>query len=247
MTISDTETGGPGSAFPSTVWSRLTRADAGNDVTSTFDLDLLIRLYWKPVYFHLRHAWRRPSDEAKDLTQEFFLDNVLEGNLLKNFRPELGSFRAFLKGALGNFMTHAAERATAKKRGGHLKLVSLDAEDADRAAFLPDAGTLPPDQIFDAAWKRIVLDRAIRLLQERLRAEGKEVAFEVFRLYDLEAPGSDVSYKTIGAALNLSPDTVKNYLTRARDLYATAVSDVVRDTVSGPEALSAELRELFGI
>ncbi|MBV8881444.1 MAG: sigma-70 family RNA polymerase sigma factor [Planctomycetaceae bacterium] len=247
MAISDTETGGPGCAFPSTVWSRLTHAESGRETRARFDLGALIDIYWKPVYFHLSRSWRVSPEEAKDLVQEFFLENVLEGNLLKNFRPELGSFRAFLKGALGNFMSHEAGRRAAKKRGGHLKLISLNEGEAETAQFLPDAAALPPDQIFDAAWKKVVLDRAHSLVRDRLRQEGKDVVYEVFRLYDLESPGPEVSYKSVGMTLGLSADAVKNYLTRARELFMSAVTDVLRETVSDPASLSTELRELFGI
>jgi len=247
MPISDTETGGADCGFPSTIWSRLTQSEGSPQASAEFDLDSLIRLYWKPVYLHLTLTWRVSPEEAKDLVQEFFLENVLEGNLLKNFRPELGSFRAFLKGALGNFMSHEAGRRGARKRGGHLKLLSLSGGEAEAAELLRDAAALPADQIFDAAWKKVVLDRALGLLRERLLGDGKVLVYEVFRLYDLEAPEAEVSYKSVGATLGISADTVKNHLTRARNLYLAAVSDVLRETVSDPASLSRELRELFGI
>ena len=34
--------------------------------------DILVRAYWRPVYYHLRVQWNATADNAKDLTQEFF-------------------------------------------------------------------------------------------------------------------------------------------------------------------------------
>lgn len=245
--MTDTETGGPGRGFPSTVWFRVTQADPEGRRAGAPDLEQLIGRYWSPVYSYIRRAWSKKPEDAKDLTQQFFMEDVLERGLLDRYEPGRGSFRAFLKGALGNFMGHAAERASARKRGGHLKVLSLEGPGGDAADHLPDDRTLTPDRIFDEAWKRVVLESAVQKVRERCRQEGKEIVFEVFRSYDLEPETPDVSYKSLGDSLRLSPDTVKNHLTRARDLYLAAVSDAVRETVRSPEELSRELRELFGI
>jgi len=244
MGTTDTETGGPGAGFPSTVWSRVSQADPDGRRASAIDLEKLIGRYWKPVYCYIHRSWSKSPEDAKDLTQQFFLEDVLEHGLLDRYEIDRGSFRAFLKGALGNFMGHAAERSAARKRGGHLKVLRLEGDAAD---FLPDARALSPDRIFDEAWKRIVLEGAVQRVRERCRQEGKEIVFEVFRRYDLEPDTPDVSYKSLGESLRLSPDTVKNHLTRARDLYLAEVSEGVRDTVRSPEELSRELRDLFGM
>lgn len=247
MGMTDTETGGPGMPFPSTVWSRITQADPEGRRAGAVDLEKLIGRYWKPVYTFIHRSWAKKSEDAKDLTQQFFLEDVLERGLLDRYEPDRGSFRAFLKGALGNFMGHAAERTSAQKRGGHLKVLSLEGLAEETADLLPDAKALSPDRLFDETWKRVVLETATQRVQERCRQDGKEIVYEVFKRYDLEPETPEVSYKTLGESLQLSPDTVKNHLTRARDLYLAAVSDVVRETVRNPEELSRELRELFGM
>ncbi len=247
MGMTDTETGGPGMAFPSTVWSRVTKADPGGPRPGDVDLEKLIGRYWKPVYHYLHRSWSKKPEDAKDLTQQFFMEEVLEHGLLDRYQPERGSFRAFLKGALGNFMGHAAERAGARKRGGHLKVLSLEGIEGDVADFLPDPRACSPDRIFDESWKRIVLETAAQSVERQCRQEGKEIVFDVFRRYDLEPETPDVSYRSLGEALKLSADTIKNHLTRARDLYLAAVTEVVRETVRGPEELSRELQDLFGM
>jgi len=119
MASSETEIGGGDRAFPSTSLSAL---------GSTQDL---IAQYWKPVYCVIRSSWAKSNEDAKDLTQEFFSRTVLEGDLARTFDPTRGSFRAFLKGALQNFMRNAARDASAQKRGGTVRTLRLDADNAE--------------------------------------------------------------------------------------------------------------------
>jgi DNA-directed RNA polymerase specialized sigma24 family protein len=72
-------------------------------------LQRLASLYWKPVYGLIRKTWNRSNEDAKDLAQEFFATAVFDGEVLKAFSPERGSFRAFLKAALQNFLRHPTD------------------------------------------------------------------------------------------------------------------------------------------
>src|SRR5438128_11279475 len=49
-------------------------------------LSALATAYWRPVYGYLRLHWRKPHDEAADLTQDFFA-HALEKDLLARFDP----------------------------------------------------------------------------------------------------------------------------------------------------------------
>ena len=75
-----TDMGGPGEAFLTTHWSLI--GDVANDRDKDRALiALLIQRYWKPVYCYLRHKGRQ-NEEAKDLTQDFFHEIVLNRRLL---------------------------------------------------------------------------------------------------------------------------------------------------------------------
>jgi len=240
----DTKIGGAAGSFPSTrqsVFASLGNlAPAGRDR----DLERLISLYWKPVYCLIRRMGTRSNEDAKDLTQEFFVRVVLEGAFAERYTPDKGTFRAYLKTSVRNFVRNEHRDGARLKRGAPLP---LEIRDFDLTEVLPDAHALPPDQLFDAAWRSVVLGKAVQLLQDRLVAEGKTVAFDVFRRYDLEGDGTEVSYESVGRTLGISPDTVKNHLTRAREEFRTAVRSVVSATVADAKDLSAELRDLFGI
>jgi RNA polymerase sigma factor (sigma-70 family) len=236
----ETRIGGAAGEFPTTRDSVVVPSKAGRDP----DLDRLIVLYWKPVYCLIRSAGTRRNEDAKDLTQEFFTRIVVEGSLAERYTPDKGSFRAYLKTAVRNFLRNEHRDGTRLKRGGTLALQGVDVDLTD---LLPDEQALPPEQLFDRAWRSVVLQRAVERVRGILASQGKTAVFDVFRRYDLEGSGAGVSYEDVGRELGLSSDTVKNHLTRAREEFRQAVRALVCDTVADPRDLSSELRELFGM
>jgi RNA polymerase sigma factor (sigma-70 family) len=245
MSIPETQTGGEARSFPATSWTVVARLRDRSSAERRELLERLIADYWKPVYCLVRQSWARSNEDAKDLTQSFFLNEVVEGSLLERYDPDRGNFRSFLKGALAAFLRRSDRDAGRQKRGGDARVLRLDVGDADLSRLVPDAQALTPEQLFDRAWKRVVLDRAVRLLEKRMRSMGREPYFDVFRRYDLEGSDTGASYKSVGAALGLEPDTVKNYLTRAREEYMSAVREIVGEYVEDPEQVSRELDTLF--
>jgi RNA polymerase sigma factor (sigma-70 family) len=225
MNFPETDIGGGARRFPTTVWAMLQEGEEAQ-------LQALVGRYWKPVYCFIRQSWGKGNEDAKDLTQEFFLKAVFEGGLVGKFEPGRGRFRSFLKAAVTNFLRDAAKSAARLKRGGDTRRVDLAGE-------LPDPGTATPEQAFDAQWKRIVLARAVELVEARVKPE----VFGVFRTYDLD--GENVSYEDLAKRHGIRADTVKNYLTRARDEFRAAITEVVAETVGDTQDLAEEIRELF--
>jgi RNA polymerase sigma-70 factor (ECF subfamily) len=247
--------------FPSTVWSVIRKAQDPTAPEYERHLKRLVELYWRPVYCVIRHAWARTDDDAKDLTQEFFATVILDWSLVQSYVPERGSFRGLLRAAITSFMKNTVRDASRKKRGGGIPALSLDGEASALVAAIPDPGALTPEQLFDVAWNRVVMTRAVELLERKLTSEGKAAAFEAFRRYDLEglaqAPQEEgaarspvkedvqKSYAALGEALGMSVPQVKHALLHARAAFRDVVGDIVRGYVDGPEELAAELRNLF--
>ena len=202
--------------------------------------------YWKPVYCVIRSGWGKSSEDAKDLTQEFFVRAVLEGALLEGFDPDRGSFRTYLKGALSHFMLNASRDAATQKRGGGSKVLSLDGEEAELSALLPDEKNLPPDRVFDAAWKNAVLGQALRRLESRLEAQGDRRSYRIFRRYELDGGPDAPSYKVVADEFGLSPDVVKHGLIKAREEFRRSVSETLCGYAGSSEILAREIRDLFG-
>jgi len=241
-----TEIGGAAHQLPTTSHTALASLHNGDPAVRDAERERLIQLYWKPVYALIRRAWAPTNEDAKDLTQDFFAEVVLRGGLVEHYSPDRGSFRAYLKGALRNFLSKRSRDEARLKRGGGVHVASLQVRDSDLEEVLSDDQAVPPEEAFDRAWRGVVLNRATQLLESRLSAQGKLVYFEVFRRYDLESEDGRTSYDSVARALGLSVDDVKNYLTRSREEFRRAVRTVLCESVASPEDLSAEWDALFG-
>jgi RNA polymerase sigma factor (sigma-70 family) len=208
------------------------------------DLARLVPLYWKPVYCLIRKARAATNEDAKDLTQDFFADVVLGNGFAERYDPKKGGFRAYLKGAIRNFLAKRTRDEGREKRGGGARPLSLNIPDADLEEVLADADALSPEEAFDRGWRDVVLARATALLQERLNAAGKRLYFEVFKRYDLQQDGA--SYETLSQELGITTDDVKNYLTRSREEFRNAVRAVLCESAGSAEGLADEWNALFG-
>ena len=78
QTPSDTPSGVSG--FPDTVWSDVRHAQARDGVVAIVAISRMATHYWYPVYFLIRQKGR-PAEQAKALTEEYFL-SFLEPDLL---------------------------------------------------------------------------------------------------------------------------------------------------------------------
>lgn len=232
-------------SFPSTSWSALRQVRDPGSPAHGAGLAWLAERYWRPVFCVIRWGWSRPEDEARDLTQEFFADRVLDGDLLRGFAPERGSFRSYLKGAIAHFMCDIDRAAGRLKRGGGERVLSLDGELPGLAEIAADPTAATPDEIFETAWSALVFGRALADAEARLRAEGREDWFEVFRRYDLDDQAEPLSYDELAASLGWTPRKVKRALAHARATLRDALADVVREYVDGPDDLERELRALL--
>src|SRR5947209_7892091 len=100
----DTNLDARGRDFPSTCWSRLLDGFGSPDRSaSRRAAEELARNYWKPIYAYVRSAWSKSIEDAKDLTQGFFVW-MMESDFLSRADPGRGRFRGFLKVALKHFL-----------------------------------------------------------------------------------------------------------------------------------------------
>jgi DNA-directed RNA polymerase specialized sigma24 family protein len=233
----------PGS-FPSTHWTWI---QAGEDPAARARaLEHLARLYWRPIRAYLRASLRKDEEQSLDLTQDFFVWTIESGFLSKADRSR-GRFRAFLKTALRNYVAHADERASARKRGGGVRFVSLPHGDEGEDALppLPDGRARMPEEILDEAWRSAVVRAAVERTRDELERDGRGTAFAVFRAWFLEE-GDDVDHRAIAERHGISKVDVANHLARAKRAYKEHLRELVRETVgSGPD-LEEELTWLAG-
>jgi RNA polymerase sigma-70 factor (ECF subfamily) len=220
------------SQFPATSWSLLSRLRDPQDSRLQEYLNRMISSYWRPIYKFVRVGWKQSNEDAKDLTQAFFV-HLLEGTLLARADPERGNFRKLLMASLRNFLSNEGRWGRAQKRGGGKTVVSLDAAADDGWALDPP----DPQGDFESHWGREILERSIDRLARDLRPE----VFAAFRKFHLE----DQPVRRIAAELRSTEAQVGHYLQDARAALRRLVVEEIREYVQDESQVAQELDALF--
>ena len=122
-------------------------AGASTSPESRDALAQLCERYWYPLYAYVRrHGHGR--DEAQDLTQSFFA-RILEKKIVAEADRGRGRFRCFLLSSLRNFLANEWNYARAEKRGGGLRIISLDADATEQRYIHESANNLSPERLYD--------------------------------------------------------------------------------------------------
>ena len=235
----DSRAGGR-SNFLTTQWGLVSAASAEGAAEARAALEELYRLYCYPVYAFIRRRGHGRQD-AQDLTQDFVV-HLLEKGALGRADPQRGRFRNFLLGALQYFLTHAAERAGAGKRGGGCRWVFLDDDAAEDRYQLAAPEGMTAESLFDARWAGALVEATFARLRCELESEGKGHLFEALQGFLLGR--EEASYQQVADALNLSLGTLKTAIHRLRGRYRALLREEVARTVAAPAEVDEELRYL---
>jgi RNA polymerase sigma-70 factor (ECF subfamily) len=224
-----------GREFPDTRWSQILSLRDPAHPAYARQLERLAHEYWKPVFHYVRALRPDSAQEAEDQTQQFFALLLSRGDLEK-LSPERGSFRGFLKTALRHFLTSQDRADQARRPADGRRPIPLP----DASAEAPPQPGVSPEEAFDREWARGVLTEAVAALKERLRAEGQELPFELFRSYCLEE--RDLRYSDLARRHGLSEDDVRNHLRLVRQRLRELVRERLRDYLAPGEDVESELR-----
>lgn len=241
----DTSLGGSGKDFPKTASDLLSKACHASLTDGRESLEELCRRYWKPVYFYLRIAWSKTNEDAKDLTQAFFLWLVEEG-LLKRYEPERAAFRAYLKSLLKHFVQDHHKALHRLKRGGGARILNLDGEIAASGDALIDPKAIDPEKAFDHAWLSALLARAWDRVRDRLLSGGRAIQVQVFEEYNRCPGGASPTYASLAERLVIKEGDVKNHLFAVREELRKEIRSELSQTTWGPAKLEEEWNAFFG-
>jgi RNA polymerase sigma-70 factor (ECF subfamily) len=229
------------SAFATTQWTIVVNA-GGEDTKAREALAQLCQAYWLPLYVYVRRRGYSGHD-AEDLIQGFFAD-LLRRSTVKRADPARGRFRTFLLSVLVNYLHDAHDHSQAARRGGTTEKLSFDAlEAADALAQVQDGG-LTPDQAFDRSWTLALLDRAMKRLRAEQERLGKSKWFERVRPC-LQSRSDSVALEAIAAEFGLTKNAVAVAIHRLATRYRELARAEIAETVSGPNDLQAEQRDLL--
>jgi RNA polymerase sigma-70 factor (ECF subfamily) len=237
--------GGIRESFFTTHWSLVDKVKQQGDRDIAL-IGLLLERYWKPVYCYLRRKGY-DNEQAKDLTQGFFHEVVLNRHLVERADPAKGSFRSLLLHALHQYMIDERRRENTLKRIPKNKLVSID---IDNPPELPDQNCeLDPEESFNYAWKIDLLERALAEVKENYVAQGLATHWHVFHdrllqpvLDDHPSPSLQEICSRYGIADEARAshmlDTVKRH-------FEKVLRKHVRITVGTNRGVEEELEEFF--
>jgi len=208
----------PAAKFQTTNWSLVFAAGGSPDALN----DLCAR-YWTPVFAYVRRSGHERAD-AEDLTQAFF-SRVLEHRDFAQADPRRGKFRSFLLASLKHFLSNERDRAQAKKRGGDVAHVEIDADTGDAA--------LTPEQLFDKQWALTVVERALRALRDAGAPEDL-----------MPFLTGDASYETLAARRGSTEGALRVAVHRLRRRFRDRLREIVAETVDADD-VDAEIRFLI--
>jgi DNA-directed RNA polymerase specialized sigma24 family protein len=171
-----TDMGGAGYAFLTTRWSLIDGIQSTDDQDRAL-IDRLLQRYWKPVYCYLRRKGHN-NEDAKDLSQGFFHDVVLNRSLVERADPGKGRFRAFLLHALDQYLINENAKEMAHKRYPRGGLVSLDT--SDLPVLSGTISELTPEDSFHYAWLSELLEQVLSELEAQCRKDGLDVHWTVY-------------------------------------------------------------------
>lgn len=234
----------PRAAFVTTHWSVVLAAGRNETTQSRGALEQLCRVYWYPLYAHVRRRGRSPED-AQDLTQEFFA-RLLERQWLARADRACGRFRTFLLVALERFLANEWDRARAQKRGGGVPTLPLQWDTAETRYGREPADPRTPEQAFERRWAIALLDEVLRRLEAEQQAEGKADQFAALKPC-LAGESASLSYAQIADATGLSEGAVKVAVHRLRHRYRELLRAEIAQTVGLAEDVDAEMRHLFQV
>lgn len=238
----DTSLGGACHRFPTTRHSLVADASGGAGPPSREALGLLIAIYWKPAYKHVRIRWKRSNEDAKDLVQAFFTQ-LIESDLLARFDSDKARLRTYLCACLDRFVLKQEEFAHRLKRGGGLLEFDFDSVEQEISPLI--AHTDGPEETFYREWQRELFALAIQELEQDYHKRGKQTPYLIFEQYDL-AEGERPSYTELAALHQIPVSAVTNYLTAARRDLRRLVHARLRSVTASARECRAEMSVLFG-
>jgi RNA polymerase sigma-70 factor (ECF subfamily) len=240
--IDDQAGGAQRGKFPTTHWSRIAEGRDLEAPGAREALTTLCQSYWYPLYLFIRRKGYQ-ADEASDLVQEYFA-RLLGGRVLQAADRSKGRFRTFLISDCVHFLSHQREGARALKRGGHRRIVSIDAAEADGRYAREPAHELTPERLYQRAWALTLLDAVLARLRAEYESGGRAEVFE--RLKDVLMFEPDaVPYAAVAADLGMAEGTVRVTVHRLRQRYRTLLCAAIAATVAEPSEVEDEIRELF--
>ena len=243
----DTGIGGGQQHFPLTHWSLIEAARSERAEERRRALDVLISVYWKPVYKYIRLRWNKENEEAKDLTQDFFA-RLVEKHLLDRFDPSRARLRTYLRVCVDGLVMNTDKAAQRMKRGGDNAFLSLDFASAEgELQQLQIPAPAGPEEFFAQEFARSLFGLAVDRVRRECEEKGKELHFQLLELYDIDEGGKNLTYEAVAQRFGIKATDVTNYLAFARREFRRIVLEELRAMTANEDEFRREAQTLLGV
>jgi hypothetical protein len=196
----------PSPSFPTTHWSRVARA---GDSTALAEL---CAAYWYPIYALIRRKGH-PPEQSLDLTQAYFA-RFIEKSTISVADPARGRFRTFLRADCTFFLSNSRDHDQALKRGGFLRVLSIDSSDAETRFRHEPAHNDTPERLFERDWAISLIERAMGRLERHYQGSRAETFRSLKPILSSEPDAS--RFAQLAADLKTTEGALRTALHRLR-------------------------------
>ena len=237
--------GGVQQAFLTTQWSLIEDIQDGKDQDKAL-IGFMLKQYWKPVYCYLR-CKGHGNEQAKDLTQGFFHEVVLNRDLVGRADQSRGRFRTFLLHALKQYANKQDLKERTQKRILEEKLVSFDMEEQP---ILPESvAQRTAEESYHYAWLSTLLESVLKEVKDACEEQGMNIHWALFNKRVVWPTFGDRSPPSL-AQLCESYDIedvkkASNMIITVKRRFRAALMQHVRNTVLSQGQATDELEELL--
>lgn len=223
--------------FDSTSWSLILRAqhDPG-------DLEKLLRAYWSPVYAYIRRKGFSTHD-ASDITQDFLTQVVLGRDFLGRADKGRGTFRAFIKASLRNFLIDHQRRSSRRRSEVSIEEPAMAPAVSQNAD--PGRDDAAPSEAFDRQWAAAVL--AVTVDRLRTGCETDDMgphwrAFELNVLRPITKGASPLPMDEVARLVGARDAAhASNMIVSVKRRFRATLRKVVAETVADPDQVEEEI------
>ena len=231
--------------FLTTHWSLIEDVQSDEDKDKAL-IGLLLDRYWKPVYCYLRRKGY-DNEQAKDLTQGFFHEVVLNRNLVQRADKSKGRFRTFLLHALDQYIINEKRNQTTRKRLPKGKLVSFD---IISPPDLPEAvSKSSPEDSYNYAWTAAMLDKILSEVERSCIEDDMEIHWRIFQdrivqpiLTDAEPPSFVETCEKYGIE---DQKKASNMITTVKRRLQKALREYLRTIAMSENEIYEEFSEIM--
>ncbi len=235
---------GGNASFETTHWTVVLNAARNGSSDNLVALQQLCGIYWYPIFVFIRRKGHGQHD-AEDLTQMFFV-HVLSKGALEKVDQTKGRFRNFLLASVTNFLSNERDKATTQKRGGAHRLVAFDECSAEELYRHEPVDRFTPERLFERRWAFVLMERVMGKLRGEHASNGKLRIYEQLQPF-LTAEADAVALARSAECLGVEADALKVAVHRLRRRYGMLLRNEIAQTVSSPEEVEAEIRNLMSV